>query len=311
MITRLLVATTCALVALGAVAAVAGAHEGEEHAGWDVKLLAAPQKAGEVDPIRFEVRDAKGRPLTSYDAVHARELHAWLVRTDEDGRLSDYMHVHPSRIGGGTWELNDGALPEPGTWNLVVDTTSKGVQGFGTAMFEVGGKAPAHTAHVDRTHGHVARIVSTEPKDDGTAIMRVRISTLDGTPVTDVQEHIGATAHWASFLGRRDGVRGTVHAHAMSGVDSDGVIEFDVAPPEGTALSDATGGWIELRTASTGVCVIPLRPSGMGARAGDGLMLRLRTAMSQGGLVVGSTDGSGGGHDMANMPGMDHSAHGG
>ncbi|MCW2928094.1 MAG: putative secreted protein [Thermoleophilia bacterium] len=302
MVRRLTSVLLLALACAAALPVAAPAHEGEEHAGWDVRVLAAPREAGMVDPLRFEVRTAAGAPVTSYDDAHARKLHAWLVRTDAAGRLSDFQHVHPSRIGGGTWELNDGTFPSPGTWNLVIDATSRGVQGFGTAMFEVGGTAPRHAEHApDRTHGHVARIIEERPMDDGTSIIRVRISTTDGAPVTDVQTHVGAVAHWTSFVARASGVRGTVHAHAMGGIDSDGVIEFNAAPPGDDALADANGGWIELRTAADGVCVLPLRPRGAGARRGDGLGLRLHTLFAQLGAVDASPAPVG--DDMA---GMDH-----
>lgn len=294
--------TAAALVAavLLAVPAAALAHGGAD--AWDLQLQASPTGAGEVAPLRFDVRDTKKRPVVRYTSVHERELHAWLVRVDEDGNLDGFQHVHPSRVGASTWEFNDMRLDEAGTWSLITDITSGKVAGFGFAAFDITGTSPDEPRQPD-DRGVVARVLSVEEGEEY-ATIRVRVSDASGAPIEDVQEHIGAPAHWSSFTVGTDSVDGAVHAHAMGLPDEDGVMTFMAYPPAGGTLDDVAGGWIELRSESRGVAQTPLRPNQIGSQPGDGIMLRARTMLASAGAIGdgGSTD-SMEGHSME---GMDH-----
>jgi hypothetical protein len=114
-----------------------GAHEQEAA---DVHLAPARRSydPGDVD-LSFQVRDADGMPVTSYDVEHEKQLHVIVLDTRD---LTDYQHVHPTMAADGTWTAR--VQLAPGTsYRLYADGSTHGTGFLATAEAFTTGHHPA------------------------------------------------------------------------------------------------------------------------------------------------------------------------
>lgn len=168
---------------------------GEEHAT-DEPAAVGPLRLAlaerELAPgeatVSFQVQDAAGEPVTSYDVEHEKELHLIVLGTRE---LRDFQHVHPTRAADGTWTAR--LQLAPGTsYRLYADGSTGGSGFLATGEIFASGPQPAprplpEPATRDAVDGFDVELEN----GDGEAALRV---TRDGTPV-QLEPYLGALGH--------------------------------------------------------------------------------------------------------------------
>ncbi|CAO5184737.1 Secreted protein [Frankia sp. AiPs1] len=159
-------------------------------AGWPIEL-------------RFQLRDAAGRPITRFVPEQDAFMHLYLVRSD----LVGFQHVHPLMAPDGTWTANL-ASSQSGLYRVYTSFTAV-VAGRDRAFvlsvpIAVPGPAtpvplpaPSSTAMVD---GYTLRLATPHgaPKFGTSTPLTVTV-TRGGRPVTDLEPYLASFAHLSAF----------------------------------------------------------------------------------------------------------------
>ncbi|MFJ8766527.1 hypothetical protein [Streptomyces clavifer] len=189
--------------------------------GYTLDLLTPRLKAARAGELRFAVRDGSGRPVTSYQREHGKELHLILASRDP----ATYRHLHPARAADGTWSTPV-SLPAAGDYRLFADFTP----GTGNAPdltlgadLAVAGTyepaelpEPARTATVD---GYTVTL-NGNLRPGAAADLTFHVSR-GGRPVTDLRPYLGAYGHLVAL---RAGDLAHLHVHP-DGEPGDGSTE--------------------------------------------------------------------------------------
>jgi len=173
----------------------AGHDDGADHGGHDEAAgplhLALTQRSlapGASVPVSFQVQDAAGRPITSYDVEHEKELHLIVLGTRE---LTDFQHVHPTRAADGTWTV-DLKLSAGTSYRLYADGSTRGEGFVATAdVFTTGSHPGPRPVPEPTTTDHVAGFTVELDEADGAATLHV---TRGGEPVA-LEQYLGALGH--------------------------------------------------------------------------------------------------------------------
>lgn len=138
--------------------------------------------------VSFQIQDAAGEPVTSYDVEHEKELHLIVLGTRE---LRDFQHVHPTRAADGTWTAR--LQLAPGTsYRLYADGSTGGAGFLATGeIFASGSQASPRPLPEPATRDAVDGFDVELENGDGEANLRV---TRDGTPV-QLEPYLGALGH--------------------------------------------------------------------------------------------------------------------
>ncbi|MCX5375069.1 hypothetical protein [Streptomyces sp. NBC_00091] len=193
--------------------------------------LDTPRIAAGQGELRFSVKDAQGRKVTSYKTEHGKELHFIVASRD----LTVYRHLHPVRAADGTWSAPVD-LPAPGAYKAFADFApaaagAKNVT-LGADLSVPGAYAPnpvppaANTAEVD---GYQVALGGTlDPGKAGELKLTV---SKDGRPVTNLEPYLGAYGHLVAL---RDGDLAYLHVHPNEGGPGPDVSFTATAPSAGT-----------------------------------------------------------------------------
>jgi hypothetical protein len=199
--------------------------------GYTLQLATTQTATGADVPLRFQIVDSGGRPLTRYATSHEKPLHLIVVRRDMVG----FQHVHPALDANGNWRvpLN---LTRAGDYRVFADFVPEGGEGLTLgADLRVGGDyrpqplpAPAATARVaDYTVTLAGELVAGQSSKLSLSVAQ------NGKPVTDLQPYLGAYGHLVAL---RNGDLAYLHVHP-DGHPGDGVtaagptIDFEATTP--------------------------------------------------------------------------------
>lgn len=196
--------------------------------GYTLTPTAGPVVAGRRAELRFQVRDADRRPVTTFAVVHEKPMHLIVARRD----LSGFQHLHPTMAPDGTWRTPL-TLPEPGVWRAYADFTALDAAGRQTAAtlgvdLAVPGDYRPRTLPVD------ARAASVDGFDvtyEGTpqvgAVQPLLFWVFRGGAPATVEPYLGAQGHLVAL---REGDLGYVHVHPEA-APAGGAVKFWVAAP--------------------------------------------------------------------------------
>lgn len=138
--------------------------------------------------VSFQIQDAAGDPVTSYDVEHEKELHLIALGSRE---LRDFQHVHPTRSADGTWTVR--LQLAPGTsYRLYADGSTGGSGFLATGEIFTSGQEPAPEPLPEPSTRDAVDGFEVELENgDGEATLRV---TRDGAPVA-LEPYLGALGH--------------------------------------------------------------------------------------------------------------------
>ena len=139
-------------------------------------------------PLSFQVQDPSGRPVTSYDTEHEKQLHLIVLDTRD---LTDFQHVHPTLAADGTWTVD--LKLAPGTpYRLYADGSTGGEGFLATAdVHTTGGNPGPQGIPVPATADRVDGFRVDLDEGGGAATLRV---TRGGRPV-ELEPYLGALGH--------------------------------------------------------------------------------------------------------------------
>ena len=188
----------------GVEPAVAGLASSQD--GYTLRLERERLAAGRAR-LAFRVLGPDGRPVTTYEEQHERDLHLVVVRRDHTG----FQHVHPRMAADGTWSVPVDL--RPGVWRVVADTHPADGEPLvlATDLLVPGPFRPAGLG-VDRRRAEVA---SYDVRLDGPAlagqetVLTARVGR-GGEPVTDLQPYLGTHGHLVAL---RTSDLGYLHVH--------------------------------------------------------------------------------------------------
>jgi len=166
------------------------AHGAHEESVGPLRLALSERSfaPGSAVPVSFQVHDAAGEPITSYDVTHEKELHLIVLGTQA---LTDFQHVHPTRAADGTWSVP--LKLAPGTsYRLYADGSSGGNDFLATAEVFTTGHDPAPgRVPAPATRDRVDDLTVDLEQAEGAATLRV---TRAGAPV-ELEPYLGALGH--------------------------------------------------------------------------------------------------------------------
>jgi hypothetical protein len=170
----------------------AGGHASQEATGAPASVHLAPAARsfapGPDVPVSFQLQDAAGDPVTSYDVKHEKELHLIVLGTRS---LTDFQHVHPTRAADGTWSVRLSLAPGT-SYRLYADGSTHGTDFLATAdVFTTGHHPAPDPVPAPATRDLVDGLTVDLEQGDGTARLVV---TRDGRPV-QLEPYLGALGH--------------------------------------------------------------------------------------------------------------------
>jgi hypothetical protein len=200
--------------------------------GFRAEPVTLPTKRG-PGTVALRILGADG-PLTSFQNVHTRPLHLYVLRDD----LSGYQHLHPDVVDG-AWTAPV-TMRDGGAYRVYAEFTPHGrVAGAEPTVlgvpFVIAGDTtmvpvPAPQAVARSGPFTVRRLDGTADQVSGTQSAVQFAVTRAGRPVT-LEPYLGAYAHLSNFEVRTQGLQHLhpVPADATGGPPADGVLSFHAA----------------------------------------------------------------------------------
>ena len=177
--------------------------------GYTLALKTRAIEAGRRANLRFTVvQDATGRPLTTYQQEHTKELHLIIASRD----LTLYRHLHPTRSADGTWSTPVN-LPKAGAYRVFADFTPRGGEGLtlGADLTASGTYRPAPLPAADTTVTVDGYRVSLNGSPTPARSSELTFTVArNGKPVRDLQPYLGAYGHLVAL---RSGDLAYLHVH--------------------------------------------------------------------------------------------------
>lgn len=160
-------------------------------------------------PFNFKIIGPDGKPLTSYQVTHEKDLHLIVVRRD----LAGFKHVHPTRAADGTWSIPFD-FTAGGTWRVFADfapTALGRTLTLGADITVAGLFKPVPLPRATTTtnvEGYDVTLAGTPVAGKESELtFTVR---RNGVAVTDLEPYLGAYGHLVSL---RSGDLAYLHTH--------------------------------------------------------------------------------------------------
>jgi hypothetical protein len=179
---------------------------GASQDGYTLSLLGDRQQPGRR-LLEFTVTGPEGRPVTSYDEQHERDLHLVVVRRD----LTGFQHLHPDLdTATGTWSTPVDL--DPGGWRVIADFAPAGLDPLvlGTDLLVPGRLELAPEPEETRiaVRGPYQAVLNGDV-GVGESELTLTLSK-HGRPITDLQPYLGSYGH---LIALRAGDLGYLHVH--------------------------------------------------------------------------------------------------
>ena len=173
------------------------------------RTIPARLNPGQVSALQFFVHDPwKDRPVGSYNVVHEKLFHAFVVSED----LQFFVHGHPTFVADGVFQLPI-VLPKAGMYRVLGDFYPAGATPQLTAQtLFVPGEAPAAVQlsrdYSEKTSDNMRVMLETIPEQAIAGMrtqLRFRIAPGDG-----LEKYLGA---WAHMLAASNDLIDMIHQH--------------------------------------------------------------------------------------------------
>ncbi len=203
--------------------------------GYSLSPVTASTEIGESSELSFQILDAEGEALRTFERSHEKDLHLIVVRSDG----AEYRHVHPDLDEAtGTWSTS-WKWDEAGTYRVYADF-APAVEGgpdkvtLSRMVHVAGDLKPTPATAVQTTDEVDGFEVSVEGQLVAGSAEELTLTVhRDGEPVTALQPYLGAFGHLVAL---RDGDLAYLHVHAEGGEPGPGEtagpeIAFAAEPP--------------------------------------------------------------------------------
>jgi Domain of unknown function (DUF4396) len=169
--------------------------------------LPLPQR-GKRSTLAFTIVDAEGEPVREFDVLHAKRMHAIVVRRDTTG----FQHLHPVMDEAGRWSVPI-TLPAAGAYRVFADFSHRGEPTTLADGIVVPGSSrsrplPPPAPLADAGDGYEVRL-SGAPSAAGQESALAFSITRVGEPV-EVERYLGAGGHLVAL---REGDLAFLHTH--------------------------------------------------------------------------------------------------
>jgi len=192
----------------------------------DLDTIPRPPMPGHAAALQFLVHDPwKDRPVGSYNVVHEKLFHAFVVSED----LQFFRHGHPQFVADGVFQLPI-VFPRPGMYRILGDFYPAGAtpQLNAQTLF-IPGEAPAPVQlsrdYSPKNAANMRVTLDTIPEQAVAGMrtqLRFRIEPGDG-----LEKYLGA---WAHMLAASNDLIDMMHQHPYR-VDEGPMVEFEVVFP--------------------------------------------------------------------------------
>jgi hypothetical protein len=181
--------------------------------GFTLELGDTVVPAGVERPLRFEILDADGRPVTDFEVEHERRMHVIVARDD----LTGFQHVHPEMSAGGEWSVPL-RLDEPGAYKVFADFHADGKSVTLSDSLLVPGDAHSHELPPAEPNavsdgGFDVELSSSDAEAGGEAELEFTV-TRNGEPVA-IESYLGADGHLVAL---REDDLAYLHVHPLSDI---------------------------------------------------------------------------------------------
>jgi len=177
----------------------------EVEGGYRFERVVMPSGRGLAVPVAFRILSADGKPVTRFLDNQTKQMHFFVVRDD----MHVFRHVHPN-LDGDTWhaavDLPDGGAYRMFAEFIPLDTKDPRHPVVLGVPFSVAGdtslvSVPEPDARTVTETGYTVTRVD-EPAALpllGERALRFAIRTPEGTPVEELEQHLGANGHMTGF----------------------------------------------------------------------------------------------------------------
>ena len=167
------------------------------YAGFSLKPFTASVPAGHPSTYRFQVVQANGTVLTSYQPEQTKLLHFYLVRSD----ITGFEHLHPTLGADGTWTVTVDPVTA-GSYRVYTQfdadpagtVTSLVLSHPLTVTGPASAEQPLPAASTSTSVDGYDLVLSGRPKAGTSSPLSIRVSRR-GQPVTDLQPYLDTYAH--------------------------------------------------------------------------------------------------------------------
>ena len=192
----------------------------------DLGVVPRPPQPAQPAALQFFIHDPwKDRPVVSYNVVHEKLFHAFVVSED----LHFFRHAHPTFVADGVFQLPI-TFPTGGMFRVLGDFYPAGATPqLATQTIIVPGTAPAPvqlTRDYSTKPSENMRVSMVTIPEQAVAGMRTQLRfTLD--PVDGLEKYLGA---WAHMLAASNDLIDMIHQHPYR-VDEHQMVEFEMVFP--------------------------------------------------------------------------------
>jgi len=192
----------------------------------DLGVVPQPPQPAQPAALQFFIHDPwKDRPVVSYNVVHEKLFHAFVVSED----LQFFRHAHPTFVADGVFQLPI-TFPTGGMFRVLGDFYPAGATPqLATQTIIVPGTAPAPvqlTRDYSSKPSENMRVSMVTIPEQAVAGMRTQLRfTLD--PVDGLEKYLGA---WAHMLAASNDLIDMIHQHPYR-VDEHQMVEFELVFP--------------------------------------------------------------------------------
>ncbi|WP_040205404.1 hypothetical protein [Neobacillus jeddahensis] len=184
-------------------------------------------KAKEKTPISILIKDKSGQPIKSFETVHEKKMHLFIVSKD----LAYFSHIHPKYKGNGQFDITT-TFPAGGDYKLIADVTPKG---GGDSSIEshwqyVGGEAAKEVPLVPDQEltkvvdGKKVSLTFTELTAGKTLHMTFTINDAKtNQPIKNLQPYLGAMGHTVAMSADTENY---LHIHPMTTAENGPIVIF-------------------------------------------------------------------------------------
>ena len=193
---------------------------------FDLDVVPRSPQPNQPAALQFMIHDPwKDRPVTSYNVVHEKLFHAFVVSED----LQFFRHAHPTFVADGVFQLPI-TFPKAGMFRVLGDFYPAGATPqLATQTIFVPGTAP-EPVQLARDYSPKSsenmRVSLVTIPEQAVAGMRTQLRfTID--PAEGLEKYLGA---WAHMLAASNDLIDMIHQHPFR-VDEQQMVEFELVFP--------------------------------------------------------------------------------